>query len=185
MNNQTRIVALGDSLTYGFPYLPSSSWVQLVADETGLKVINKGANGNTTAGMLVRFNRDVLQNKPSHVIIMGGANDAFENIAVAEVNNNIQQMAELALHEGVIPIIGLTPPCNFASEEALLGQYRQVLRDYAVRMEFTILDFYTAMANSNGFIKNGLHVDGVHPNKAGYRVMADAAAEILGLINGD
>ncbi len=180
MDKQIKIVALGDSLTYGFPYLPNLSWVRLVAAETGLDLINRGVNGNTTAGMLVRFKRDVLQYSPSHVIITGGANDAFDNVPVAEVSANIQQMVELALQHNVKPIIGLTLPCNFPDEERLLAQYRQVLCDFAANNFFTVLDFYTALADSNGFIKYGLHVDGVHPNETGYRVMADVAAKVLG-----
>ena len=38
------IVALGDSLTYGYPYSPGSSWVGLAAKELGITIYNRGIN---------------------------------------------------------------------------------------------------------------------------------------------
>lgn len=174
-----RIVALGDSITYGFPYLPDYSWVHLAADELGLQMINKGINGDTTWGMLERFSADVLAHRPSHVIILGGANDAFERIAAQEVLDNIRQMVEAAVDNAIVPFIGLPTPCNFA-EETLLAKYRQSLRQYAVTEGIDVIDFYSAMLNLTGpGIREGLHVDGIHPNEAGYQIMAGAAADFL------
>ncbi len=174
-----KLVAIGDSLTYGFPYLPDYSWVRLAADELGLRIVNKGINGDTTGGMRERFAADVLAHKPSHVLIMGGANDAFECIAVQEVTENIAHMVSTAVQHAIIPVIGLTPPCNFP-EEARLARYRQSLAWYAETNGIAVLDFYFAMLHPDGQgINTGLHVDGIHPNEAGYRVMADAAIDFL------
>lgn len=174
-----KIVAIGDSITYGFPYLPDYSWVQLAANKLGLHMINKGINGDTTGGMLERFAIDVLAHKPSHVLIMGGANDAFERIAVQEVAANISQMVNTAINQAIVPVIGLPTPCNFP-EEALLAKYRQSLCRYAETNDIAVLDFYSAMLHPSGQgMNSGLHIDGVHPNEAGYRVMATVAVEFL------
>jgi lysophospholipase L1-like esterase len=174
-----KIVALGDSITYGFPYLPDRSWVRLAADELGLQMINKGINGDTTWGMLERFSADVLAHRPSHVIIMGGANDAFERIAAEDVVDNIRQMVKAAIDNAIVPFLGLPTPCNFA-EETLLAKYRQSLRQYVATEGIDVIDFYSAMVNLVGSgIREGLHVDGIHPNEAGYQIMAGAAVGFL------
>ena len=70
-----KIVCLGDSLTYGFGVSRSNSWTNIVNKETRLEIVNKGINGDTTSGMLARFNEDVVKNSPDIVFIMGGTND--------------------------------------------------------------------------------------------------------------
>jgi lysophospholipase L1-like esterase len=174
-----KIVALGDSITYGFPYLPEFSWVRLASDELGIAMLNKGINGDTTWGMLERFTVDVTAYRPSHVIILGGANDAFEGVIANEAVDNISRMVQLAGQSSIVPLIGLPPPCNFR-EEIRLVQYRHLLRRYASANDIGLIDFYAAMLNPAGDgIREGLHIDGVHPNEAGYRVMAGVAAEFL------
>lgn len=178
--NAVKIVAIGDSITYGYPYAPALSWFNLAAERFRLEYVNQGINGDTTDGMLSRFDRDVLRHKPSHVIIMGGSNDAYGGSDTSQVADNIQTMAQLALQSGATPVIGLPIPCNDSYEESLLGQYREQMRHYADCSGIAYIDFHKAMVDASGVrIKDGLHCDGIHPSKAGYRVMAGVAAEIL------
>ena len=67
-----KIVCLGDSITWGFPFGPGYSWVRMLDDALEGEFINQGINGNTTSDMLRRFDQSVLKYNPSHVIIMGG-----------------------------------------------------------------------------------------------------------------
>lgn len=176
------IVALGDSITYGFPYSPNLSWVYLVARELGIQITNEGINGDTTTGMLSRFIDDVLKYKPSYVTIVGGVNDAFAGFRVDKFADNIRMMTEMALSNSVIPVIGLPTPCNFQAEEALLGKYRKAIESYAVSANIDIIDFYSALVDVNtGKIKTGLDYDGIHPNEAGYKVLASMATSYFDL----
>ena len=68
---------MGDSLTEGYGIPQHTRWSNLLANETGLPIINSGISGDTTAGMLARFKPMVLDHQPSHVIIMGGTNDIY------------------------------------------------------------------------------------------------------------
>lgn len=70
-----KLVCLGDSLTYGYKVKPSETWPSLVKQKLNIEVLNKGINGDTTMGMLGRYNFDVRSESPSHVILMGGGND--------------------------------------------------------------------------------------------------------------
>lgn len=175
-----KIVAIGDSITYGYPYSPEQSWLYFAAKELDVEYVNNGINGDTTSGMLNRFDRDVCRYKPSHVIIMGGTNDAYEGIEVSQVVGNIKNMVQLALEKQITPVIGLPIPCNEWSVEILLGEYRETIQDYAVNNDIIYIDFYTAMVDEdNAEIKSGLHCDGAHPSEAGYKTMAEVAVGVL------
>lgn len=177
MNTKSiKIVAIGDSITYGYPYGPALSWLNLAAERTNIDYLNVGINGDTTAGMLNRFNQDVLGKNSSHVIIMGGTNDIYSGIKVDQVMDNIRNMVKLAVQNGIIPIIGLPIPCNDLAEEKFLEQYREEICQFSEDNNIEIIDFYRSMVNDGDVnIKAGLHCDGVHPNNAGYEVMVGIA----------
>lgn len=167
------VVAIGDSITYGYPYTHQESWVYLASRRLGIPMINKGEPGETTGEMRQRFAADVLAEKPTHVIIMGGTNDAFYNLPLERVCNNIYRMCEEAHIAGIKPIIGIPVPVNEAQAEAWLKAYRTWLQDFAGRMGFQVLDFYSVLVDSGtGLLKPDCHDDGVHPNLSGYRAMA-------------
>ncbi|MBP2636428.1 MAG: GDSL-like Lipase/Acylhydrolase family protein [Firmicutes bacterium] len=180
MDNTKKIVAIGDSITYGFPYLPTASWVQLTSETLGIPIINKGINGNTTGEMVARFERDVLRLLPSHVIIMGGTNDACGGMEAEVVAANICYMIEAAQQRAVTPIIGLPIPCNYQQDEYMLALYREDMREYALANQLPVIDFHAAFLRS-GSRQSELtyYADVLHPNERGYQVMAAAAAKVL------
>lgn len=179
-SNGIKIVTIGDSITYGYPYEPALSWFNIAIKKFNIKSINRGINGDTTDGMLSRFERDVLRYNPSHVIIMGGTNDAYAGIAVEDVINNIRDMVELAAQNDIIPVLGLPIPCNDFAEEQLLEQYCEEMLQFVTGNNIEIIDFHKAMAEEKGKrIKSGLYCDDVHPNGAGYEAMAGIATKII------
>jgi len=173
------IVAIGDSITYGFPYSPAHSWVAKAAAKCNADILNQGICGETTAEMLARFERDVMYHKPDIAIIMGGTNDAFADIDEAEVEQNIRSMAELAVQHSIRPIIGLPIPCCPPREESLLAAYRRRIAFFCEHSAITTIDFYTPMLDVEGRFSKEMQIDGVHPNEAGYQVMANAAITVL------
>lgn len=179
-----KLVAIGDSITYGFPYTPVSSWVHLASKNLGIPIINKGMNGDTSYQMLERFDHDVIRLSPSHVIIMGGTNDACARIEAEEVFNNFCSMVEKAMKNEIKPILGLPIPCNYIQDEYILSLYREDIRDYAAANTLPILDFYKAFLQSNSKQPQGeFYADVLHPNERGYKVMAEVAIEVLQNIN--
>lgn len=178
--NVIKIISIGDSITYGYPYTPSLSWLNMAATQLNINYVNKGINGDTTDGMVRRFERDVLRHNPSHVIIMGGTNDAYARIAIDQIINNICDMVGLAVQNDITPIIGLPIPCNDLEEEQLLRQYRKDIQQFAADNNIDIIDFHEVMVDESGVsIKEGLHCDGLHPNEVGYEVMAGVAIKTL------
>jgi len=101
-----KIVAMGDSITEGYPFTNQESWVEYLAQELKCQVLNQGICGDSTSGMRERFQRDVLDHAPTHVIILGGANDAYEKIHLESVSANFKAMEESCRQNGIIPIFG-------------------------------------------------------------------------------
>ena len=69
-----KIVCLGDSITWGFPFGPQDSWVEMLQRKLQVEIINRGLTA-TPPDMLQRFDRHVLQANPTHLVLMGGIND--------------------------------------------------------------------------------------------------------------
>lgn len=187
-----KIICLGDSITFGFPYGPEFSWVKLVAAETGLNMINRGLNGDTTSGMLARFQRHVLSEKPGCVIIMGGTNDAWLGCLYQDIQFNLDRMVKIAIKHGIRPVIGIPVPVNFEAVVNFFGihdlkglsdyleTYKKWMREYAVREKINIIDFHAALANpGTGRGMGAFYSDNGHPNLDGYRKMAEQAAKTL------
>lgn len=177
---RAKLVAIGDSITYGYPYRPEDSWTTQAALRLGITIINQGVCGETTGDMVNRFHQDVLPYHPSHVIIMGGTNDVFLGIVTREIMNNTMIMVQRARESCIIPLVGVPIPVNYYEDEQALQQYRCWLKQYAAAENIALIDFNQAMtAGEGGGLRLGLHVDGVHPNEAGYKQMADTAVNLL------
>lgn len=66
---KTKIVCIGDSLTEGYGLDKNMAWPALLQNRLNITVVNSGISGDTTSGMLARFYPDVIQHRPTHVII--------------------------------------------------------------------------------------------------------------------
>ncbi|KYH32314.1 SGNH/GDSL hydrolase family protein [Neomoorella mulderi] len=184
------LVGMGDSLTWGYPFGPEASWLELAARETGLVVVNRGISGETTGEMLARFDEDVIRLKPRAVTIMGGTNDAWAGFTVTEVIDNVRAMVDKALRAGIQPVMALPPPlCQTGSDipvpflekmAGLLEAYREACRDLALSRGIKLLDFYTPLLDpATGWGKREYFVDDAHPSRRGYQVMAGVAIDLF------
>ncbi|MGE5389830.1 MAG: SGNH/GDSL hydrolase family protein [Deltaproteobacteria bacterium] len=167
-----RIVCLGDSITYGFPWGPSVSWVQMLGDALGCEVINKGINGNTTGDMLNRFERSVLKYEPTHLILMGGINDVIMAESFDRIVWNIREMVDKAMEAGIKVILGLPTAVDDEYWEKLISRIRQWMRNYAEEKVLPIIDFAAAFYDQYGQLRKELLLaDGGHPDISGYKEM--------------
>jgi lysophospholipase L1-like esterase len=175
------IVALGDSLTYGFPYGPAGSWVAEAETLLGRPIVNRGVNGEASFDMLARLEEDVLSFKPACVVILAGSNDALRGgVRWAETETSLVAMAEAVQSRGAQVVFGLPPAVDDPGAEERLKRQRAWLRLEAPRRGWVLIDFAAPLADpETGKIRSELTVDGVHPTKEGYRRMGRAAAEVL------
>lgn len=53
------------------------------------------------------------------------------------------------------------------------------MRKYAAETKAIYLDYYSAMVDDKGFLKEELSEDGLHPNQKGYDIMAPLAERAI------
>jgi len=176
---ETRVVFMGDSITDGWKlatYFPSKPF------------INRGISGQTTPQMLVRFRPDVLALKPQVVVILAGTNDIAGNTGpmnLEAIEDNFASMFELARANGIrVVIASVLPVSDYAKNrdgkpivqttqrppEKIIS-LNEWLKKQAAKHGFTYLDYFSAMVDEKGFLKEQLSNDGLHPNDKGYAVM--------------
>ena len=177
--DEKRVVFFGDSITDGWrlaDYFP------------GKPYINRGISGQTTPQMLVRFREDVLDLQPKAVVILAGTNDIAGNtgpMTLEEIEANYRSLAELAaaskvkvIYASVLPVNNYTDKAQefFAdrSPDKILA-LNKWLKNYCTDHGCIYLDYFTTMVDNKGLLKKDLADDGLHPNVAGYKVMAPLA----------
>jgi lysophospholipase L1-like esterase len=172
-------VFFGDSITDMWPlaqYFPGKSY------------INRGIGGQTTPQMLVRFREDVLALQPKVVVILAGTNDIAGNtgpISIDDIEANYASFADLAkahsvhvVFSSVLPIHNYTPESQelFADRSpAKILALNGWLKDYCSTNGLVYLNYFSPMVDDKGLLKRNLADDGLHPNKAGYSIMAPLA----------
>jgi len=179
---KAKLIALGDSITYGYPFGQKYSWVEIVSQKLGFAIENSGINGHTLRDMHHRLLYDVIDSKPDYVIVMGGANDVYQGHKQEQLEQNFMKIAQAVEEHGIKPIVALPPPVEEKNYEAILSGFREFLRKKAKKSKWPLIDFYTAFLDPKKKTKKpqaGLLEDGVHPSAMGYRLMADVAAPAL------
>lgn len=177
------IVCLGDSITYGYPYGPTASWVHLAQAKFSSELINKGHNGDTTGDMLARFSYDVIALSPTDVVVLGSTNDAWSKVPLANVQKNIITMFELANQHNIRFHLGLPIPVNkYALDDPYLestvesipylNSYRSWMQAYSNEQKINLIDFYTPFLRDDGSANPDYYADSCHPNHQGYKIMA-------------
>jgi lysophospholipase L1-like esterase len=176
---ETRVVFLGDSIT---DYWKISDYF------AGKPYLNRGIDGQTTSQMLVRFRQDVIDVHPKVLVVLAGTNDVAGvtgRMRNEDIEANYASMAELAaLHHIHVVFASLLPAYNYTEESkesfALRPQERILalnawLKDYCEKNKLVYLDYYAALVDDHGMMTRALSDDGLHPNAAGYKIMAPLA----------
>lgn len=176
---ESRVVFLGDSIT--------EFW--LLSDSFhGKPYVNRGISGQTTPQILLRFRQDVIALQPRVVVILAGTNDIAENtgpITLAAIEDNLTSMVDLAKRNGIRVVLSSLLPASqypWRPDLAPVEKIRALndwIKDYAAKEGMFFLDYHSAMTNDKRGLKAELSEDGVHPNKAGYAVMAPLAEKAI------
>ncbi len=175
--SNTKIVALGDSFTLGYPLDAKRSWTQRLADVLQISVVNKGKVRQTAKDLLSRFDADVVAEKPGRVIIFAGIGDAIQEVPLNEVQKNIVAIVEKAKSNHIIPILAL--PIGYPGAQQNIKNTLEWELGYAKKENILTLDFSSVLFDAEGKYLTGLSTDGKYPNAKGYVAMGDYAARVL------
>jgi lysophospholipase L1-like esterase len=172
-SGENRIVFMGDSITE-FWYKVHPEFFR------GKSYINRGISGQTSPQMLLRFRADVIDLKPTIVVLLAGGNDIAGNTGPSTlemIQNNIFSMVELAKSHHIKVILCSVLPANYfywspktRPADAIISLNTSMKR-YATANNIPYVDYYPAMADAEKGLPLTYSDDGVHPNKAGYQVM--------------
>jgi lysophospholipase L1-like esterase len=177
-----RVVFLGDSITDGWDlakYFPGKPYV------------NRGISGQTTLQMLVRMHPDVIHLQPAAFILLAGTNDIAGNTGpetLEMVEDNIRAICELAGSHNIKIILCLLTPVSDYTKDKQTGRrppadiisLNHWLESYAPDVHAQVADYYAALVDDKGMLREGYSEDGLHPNARGYALMvpvAEAAIE--------
>ncbi len=147
----------------------------------GKNYVNRGIDGQTTPQMLVRFRQDVVALKPKVVVILAGTNDIAGNTGPSTlemIEDNIRSMTEIARANHIrVVLCSVLPALSYKWKPDLRPAQTIValnawLRSYASQIGARYVDFHSAMRDSADGLRVELGLNSVHPNEAGYRVMA-------------
>jgi acyl-CoA thioesterase I len=179
-----QVVFMGDSITEGWGMKATATSPARGEFFPGKPYLNRGISGQTTPQMLVRFRQDVIALHPKVVVILAGTNDIAENtgeMTLGETGSNIASMSELARANGIrVVLCSVLPASEFWWHKGLepapkVRALNAWIKEYAAKNGFVYVDYYSPMVNAEGGLKKELSPDGVHPNAAGYAVMAPLA----------
>jgi acyl-CoA thioesterase-1 len=168
-----RIVSLGTSLTQGYGLPPGTELTALLqaklkAAHVDATVINAGVSGDTSAGGLARLGWSLADN-PDAAIVEFGGNDALRGLAPSETEKNLSAiLAELKARRIPALLLGMMAPRNLGPEYS--SEFDAIYPRLAAK--YGVL-FYPFVLNGVAMDARLNQADGIHPNPAGEKVVAD------------
>ena len=172
---------LGTSLTAGLGVDPRDAYPALIGVridslELGLRVVNAGVSGETSAGGLRRLPW-LLRETVVALVLELGANDGLRGLPVEQLSANLDSIVVLtrAAHpEAVIVIAGMEAPPELGPRYT--NAFRAVFVDVADRHRLTRIPFLLAGVAGDPTLNQA---DGIHPTEEGHRLMAETVWEVL------
>ncbi len=179
--DQNSLVFLGDSITQGWGDNMGNNF-------PGVKVANRGISGDTTRGVLLRLQDDVLALHPSGVVLLIGTNDLEEQADPEVIVANLKLIiAALKQHNAKMPIVLSQVFPSSASKKRPAEAIKKInqLAAAAVKgdAQVIVLDTWTLFADAQGDAKKEEFPDLLHPNKIGYAKWAAALRPLFATLD--
>jgi lysophospholipase L1-like esterase len=175
--DQGAVVFFGDSITQGWGTDFKKAF-------EGMKLANRGIGGDTTRGMLLRLQDDVLSLHPKAVVLLMGTNDIEVEVPVEAIGRNFRKIvAALKAHDPKMPVVVCRIFPSSATKKRPKETILAVNELFAAAVkgdpQFTVLDTYALFANAEGDALPALFPDLLHLNAAGYAKWASALRPIF------
>lgn len=165
---ETRVIALGDSLTHGYGLPPADGFVMQLQDwlhangAPDAVVVNAGVSGDTTAGGLARFEWSVGEDADVLIVELGG-NDLLRGVEPAASRANLDGiLAKADARDLPVLLTGMQAPLNYGPDykAAFDAIYPDLAKEYGALYDPFFLE---GLVGEPGLFQS----DGIHPNAAG------------------
>lgn len=163
------ILAFGDSITYGSGANSTESYPAVLAGLTGRTAVNAGVPGELSADGLKRLPAALDEHRPQLLILCHGGNDLLRKRDETALAGNLEAMVRLAEERGVAVVLIGVPKLGFGLEVPEL--YKRLASAHRLPYEGKIV------ARIEG--DRALKSDPIHPNAAGYRLLAQHIHTLL------
>ena len=179
--DQGALVFLGDSITQGWGDNMGGNF-------PGVKLANRGISGDTTRGVLIRLQEDVLTLKPSGVVLLIGTNDLEEKAEPETIAANLKLiLAALKQHNSRMPIVLCQVFPSSTTKKRSAEPIKKINQLYAAAVkgdaQVTFIETWPLFADAQGDAKVEEFPDLLHPNKLGYAKWAAALRPILATLD--
>ena len=174
--DQHALVFLGDSIT--------QNWGDVGSSFPGIKTANRGISGDTTRGVLIRLQEDVIALNPRGVVLLIGTNDLEEQAEPEVIAANLRLiLAALKQHDPAMPVVLCRVMPSSAEKKRPADKIKKINQLYAEALaqepQVTMLDTWALFANERGDAPAAEFPDLLHPNTVGYGRWAKALRPVL------
>jgi acyl-CoA thioesterase-1 len=175
VRGKVSVLFFGTSLTAGYGLDPSQAFPLMVAAKAAaagmpIKAINAGLSGETSAGALRRI--DWALKQPVDVVVLEtGGNDALRALDASALKANLTAIVgriRKAQPKAKILLAMMEAPPNFGA--GYTTSFREAYATVAKSDGLTLLPFLLDSVAGNAELNQE---DGIHPNLAGERIVAD------------
>jgi hypothetical protein len=178
--SKPKVVVMGSSTANGVgASMASISWLGRLrgsADSFGFEVINRSRDGVGTDFVLANVDRILDETTPEFLIIATNIyNDGFVKdpaIAITSYISNVTSIIERARSRGTIPIVAtMFPAVDYGVyQRSCIRRVNRLIEQLGV----PVLDFASAVSDSDGRWLPGVNRDQIHPNDLGHGLMFSA-----------
>jgi len=163
------VLAFGDSLTFGTGANESESYPAVLGRIVGRKVVRAGVPGEVSGDGLARLPETLDEHPPRLLLLLHGGNDFLRKLPRSQTADNVRAMIRLARSRNIEVVLIGTPEPGFTVTPPEF--YGEIAKEFRVPYEDSIV---------GSVLRNPAHKsDPIHPNAAGYRLIAERVAELL------
>lgn len=173
------VVFLGDSLAAGHGLPENESFPALIQQRLAKagspwRVVNAGVSGDTSAGGLARLNW-VLKQRVDVLVLELGANDGLRGQDPEAMRANLAHIIERCKARGITVVLaGMQMPANYGA--AYTAHFKRVFPELAEKYQLPFIPFLLQGVAMRPDLNQP---DGIHPNAAGARIVADTVWRVL------
>jgi len=164
------IIFFGNSLTAGVGAGEGEDFPSIIARDLNLtNAVNAGVPGDTTSTALQRLQHDVLNQKPSIVVVELSGNDFLGRHPAEETIDTLDEIVKRIKESGAaVILVHIRFPYNGSSYDT---GFKNISKKYKVEVVWN---------SSDGIVDNpSLMSDTIHPNAAGYKILAERIEKVL------